>query len=156
MWPVGAKTPRILMMFCDIFLCLQRNLGSVIQYWVTCHILYMLYIQKPLLMQIHWMSVKNDKTIIFYAPKMMLKLFVWWHGTISSLSWSIMGSIHKCKDIKNCLNNRKKVLWFSPWTMLFRLSFKVPFSLRCNLCLEWYYWTFWYTSSPLALSGRYI
>ena len=54
------------MMFCDMFLCLQRKLGSVTQYWVTIHILYMLYIQKPLLLQIHWLSVKNDKTIIIF------------------------------------------------------------------------------------------
>ena len=141
-----------------IFSMFTAYLESIMtQYWVTFHILY---IQKHLIMQIHCLIVKNDQTIIIF---MRLR---WWLNFL----YDDMEKLEVCHDLlwvpyANAKTFRivwtitKMVLCFSPWTMLFRVIYQstiFPSLYRRYLYIKWYYWIFWYTSSPLALSGRYI
>ena len=91
MWSVAEKAPRKLKMFCDFIIL--HDVYSVIQGLEhTAAWLFIYYIlQSKYKCKFVDCVLEMVRKPVFECAQDDAKIFVWWHGTISSFSWSLWG-----------------------------------------------------------------
>ena len=81
-------------------------------------------------MQIHWLSVKNDQTIIIFMHLRWCQNFLYDDMEQLAICRDLLLVLYaSAKTFRIVWTITKTVMCFSPWTILFQVRFKVPLSL---------------------------